>query len=121
MKFLSALREIEGTKVPVDRDEERRQERIGIAMRSRWPEISRSRLEFGRFLVTDTATNELYTIVRGEVVDVQFSPVAAYFFDEGGAVVFLERHHARTLAALEAQRAAREQAKAERMRPRARR
>ena len=33
MKFLSALREIEGTKAPVDRDEERRQKQIRIAPR----------------------------------------------------------------------------------------
>ena len=103
----------------VDPDEKRRQERVRIAMQS-LNEIPRGRLEFGRHMVVDTVTTEIYTVVRGEV-DEKCSPADAFYLSETGDAIFLERHAARTLAVFEARQAAREQARAERMRPRARR
>ena len=112
--------EIEGTAASVDREQVRRDQRLRLAMKSDWPEIPRDRLEFGRYLVTDTGTNELYSLYHGEV-EAQFTPVAAYFVNDEGDPVFLEIHaHARTVEALAAKREALEQARQERMKPRAR-
>lgn len=123
---LSSLRfhdqdEIEGTSVAVDRDKERREQRLRTAMASQWPEIARSRLEHGRHLITDTATGELFSVVRGEI-DGRYSPVAAYFVDEHGQAIFLERPAGgpRNRDELAARRQAKEQAAAERRKPRVR-
>ena len=77
----------------VDPDEKRRQERVRIAMQS-LNEIPRGRLEFGRHMVVDTVTTEIYTVVRGEV-DAQCSPADAFYIDaETHDPIFLERHAA---------------------------
>ena len=111
--------QIEGTNARVDRNQERREQRIRLAMKT-WPEIPRTRLRFERHLIVDEATNEVFTIVRGEV-DVPYTPIVAFYLAEDGSAVFLERvAGARTADELEAKRAEREQARAERMKPRAR-
>lgn len=68
----------------------RRQQRLALAMRSNWPELPRKDLAFNRFTVTDTSTRIEYRIHRGEV-DAVYAPVAAYYIDEAGDPVFLER------------------------------
>lgn len=111
--------QVEGREVIGDRNEELRQQRLRTAMRT-WPEIPRSRLEFGRHFVVDTATNELYTRSLGEI-DAEYSAVVSYYLDEQSSPHFLERvPGARTIDELEAQRGEREQARAERQRPRPR-
>ena len=91
-------------------------------MNSSWPEIPRADLSIGRHQIVDTRTGELFTVVRGVVDYVQYTPVCAYFVAKDGDVVFLERPSgARTVDELAAQREKREQARAERLRPRSRR
>ena len=49
------------------REEWRRQRFIAELMKSNLPEIPRSRLDFGRHTITDTATGDLYRACQGEL------------------------------------------------------
>ena len=115
---LSDANKIEGD----GRASENQQQRLRIAMRAGWPEIPRNRLKFGpRGLIEDTATGDFFGVYKGEV-DPQLCPVAAYYIAPAGDPVFLEPPPGpRNRDELAAQRAAHEQRRAERMKPRARR
>src|SRR5687768_3657328 len=67
----------------------RRQQRLRIAMQSKWAEVPRSRLKFGPGgQVENETTGEFYAVYRGEI-DAQFSPVIAYYIEDGEPI-FLE-------------------------------
>lgn len=73
------------------RTEARRAERIRTAHRAGWVELERRDLAFQPFgIVVHEPTGDRYRINRGEV-DAQYSPVVAYFIDQFGGPVFLER------------------------------
>jgi hypothetical protein len=74
--------------------ESRRAARQRFAMRAGWPELPRSDLRFGPFdIVVDERDEAEYVVYRGEVDEAigPQVPVSAYYFDQGGAIVFLER------------------------------
>ena len=76
---------------PAARTEARRQQRIHTAHRAGWDQLERRHLAFGRFgIVTDERDGTVYRFNRGEI-DAQFSPIAAYFVNESGDAIFLER------------------------------
>lgn len=68
---------------PAARTEARRQQRIRTAHRAGWDQLERRHLAFGRF-------GTVYRVNRGEI-GAQFSPIAAYFVNESGDAIFLER------------------------------
>ena len=82
---------------PVDHHEQvrlrgqelRRRQRLHLAESSSWPRLDLADLDFGRYYVTHTPSGKRYKLVRGEVVDAQFSPAVAWFIREGEPV-FLE-------------------------------
>ena len=75
---------------PSQRVAHRREQRLRIAMRSAWPELPRRDLAFARFSIRHVPTGVEYRVHRGEV-DAVYAPIAAYFIDGDGDVVFLER------------------------------
>ena len=64
-------------------DELRRRQREAFAMRSGWPELSRSDLTFARYSVTHEPTGDQYQIFNGEINSAigTATPVAAFYFD----------------------------------------
>ena len=103
-------------KVGTPKDE--RQRRLREAMRSGLPELERSRLQFGKRIIEDERTGDFFTVYRGVIAEAKNSPAVAYFVNDEGDPVFLERHaHARTVEELEAKREKAAQARAERMKP----
>jgi hypothetical protein len=65
-------------------------QRERVAHRAGWPELERSDLDFQRFgHVVHEPTGDRYFVHRGELVD-ERSPIAAYFYDQLGGVVYLE-------------------------------
>lgn len=71
------------------RDELRRKQRVTMARKSTWEEIPRDDLVFGRHTVEHVPTGKTYRVHRGEVLDVSFTPVSAYYLTADD-VVFLE-------------------------------
>jgi hypothetical protein len=91
-------------------------------MTSGLPEIPRSRLEFSRFRIEDSATGDFYAIVRGSVTDAKLSPATAFFIDADDEIVWLEHPGGpRNRKEFEARQAERARQREERMRPRSRR
>ena len=90
-----------------DLETRRRDERLRHAMKGQWPEIPRARLEFGRYYVTDTGTDELFLVHRGESAGP--IPIAASYVNSEGDAVFLEPANPPNRAELERRQAAKEQ------------
>ncbi len=83
---------------PQARGEARRHQRVATAHRSGWPEIPRKHLRFDPFsIVVDERDGTTFTVYRGEVVDAigPAYPVSAYYIDEQGDAVFLEKRATR--------------------------
>ena len=73
------------------REELRRHQRITTAHRAGWTELERRHLVFARFgVVTDERDGTVYRINKGEI-DAQYSPISAYYIDQFGDPVFLEK------------------------------
>jgi hypothetical protein len=108
------------------REELRRRVEIAQAMKSGLEEIPRDRLRFSKYVIEDEVTGSFYSAVRGVVNDTQFTNAVAFFFNEQGDPVYLERPAAgpRSRDELAAKRAEREQrrsvAKPKRIRARTR-
>lgn len=60
------------------------------AMRSQLPEVPRGQIEFGKFGRVEIA-GEFYAVIRGHVDDPSRSPAVAWYVDEHGEIVWLER------------------------------
>ena len=60
-------------------------------MKSGQPELKRSDLRFERFAVVHEPTGDQYKIYKGEIATGPTHPVSAFFYDEAGGIVFLER------------------------------
>ena len=73
------------------RDELRRRQRERFAMSSGLPELNRSGLRFDRFVVVHEPSGDQFRIYRGEISTGPTHPISAYFYDEAGGIVFLER------------------------------
>jgi len=100
------------------RDDER-QRQLRHAMRSGLPELERSRLRFGKRVVEDERTGPFYSVCRGVVEEAEFSPAAAFYVSAQGDPVYLEPAPGpKNRDELTARREAKEQARAERLRPR---
>ena len=73
------------------RTQARRQQRLRLADRAGWPELERRSLVFQPFgVVIHEPSGDSYRINRGEP-DAQYSPIVAYFVDQFGDPVFLEK------------------------------
>ena len=73
------------------RAEARRHQRVAVAHRGQWDELPRRHLRLERFgIVVDERDETTYRVHRGEV-DQGTLAVAAYYVDESGSPVFLER------------------------------
>ena len=66
-----------------------RRQRLHFAENSRWPRLDLADLRLERHWVEHTPTRTRYRIVRGEVMDAQFTPATAWFLRDGQPV-FLE-------------------------------
>jgi hypothetical protein len=73
-----------------EREDRRRQQRVAHAMRAGWPELPRSDLSFGRFVVEHVPSGNYFKPMGGEVI-VSDDAVAAFFVDADGDAVLLER------------------------------
>ena len=62
-----------------------------FAMRANLPELRRRDLTFTRFSIIHEPTGDEYRVYNGEINTGPTHPVAAYFYDQAGNVVFLER------------------------------
>ena len=71
------------------REDLRRRRRLHFAESSNWPRLDLADLRFERFHVEHTPTRTRYRIVRGEVMDAQFTPANAWYISPQGPV-FLE-------------------------------
>jgi hypothetical protein len=82
-----------GTEAELTREELRRRERERFATRSGWPELKRSDLTITRFAVIHQPTGDEFRIYTGEINNAigTTHPASAYFYDQAGGVVFLER------------------------------
>jgi hypothetical protein len=100
--------EIEGRVDVAARERERRERQLREAMASGLPELPRSRLAFGRFVIEDEATGDFFAPLRGEFFEAKYSAAIAFYIDEDGQPRFLERPPGpRNRAELEAKQAAR--------------
>jgi hypothetical protein len=74
------------------RDELRREQRLRVAMSSGWPELPRSDLAPAHFgLLEHKPTGEFYSVSAGEQSGGTFDTAAAFYIDQAGDPVFLER------------------------------
>ena len=72
-----------------DREELLKRQRLQLAESSRWPRLDLEALRFERYEVVHMPTSERYRIVRGEILDAQFTPVTAWAITPDGPL-FLE-------------------------------
>ena len=98
MSLFSDMRGTVGRSEPVSYEEQARRRgeelrsrrRLHFAENSTWPRLDLDDLRFERHHVEHIPTGERYRIVRGEVMDAQFSPATAWYIGSDGGQVFLE-------------------------------
>ncbi|HEU6445316.1 MAG TPA: hypothetical protein VFL61_09685 [Gaiellaceae bacterium] len=67
------------------------QRRLEHARRAGWPQLDRADLDFQRYWVEYRPTGRFYSVHRGELVDGLYTSAAAFYLNDRGAIVFLER------------------------------
>ena len=72
-----------------DREELRKRQRLHLAESTRWPRFDLADLTFERYHVVHEPSGERYRVVRGEILEVQYTPATAWFIRDGEPV-FLE-------------------------------
>jgi hypothetical protein len=97
------------------REEFLRAQRMRVATSSGIEEIPRADLEFRRFDVLHVPTGRLFHLVRGEVIDVKYAALAAFYVTPAQDAIFLEEPASwpKTLDEEAEQRAERERREAE--------